>query len=608
MFASMLGTIISVFVIIFIFVIIITATIASSINEFGSSEKSFSVKDNSVLHLEFDDPIVDRGLGENFSFDFGPFSAIGTMGLNDILDDIEKAKEDDRIKGIFISSDYIQAGFATITEIRNALLDFKTSGKWIISYSENYSQNAYYLSSVADEIYVYPQGGIDFRGLNTEIMFLKGTLNKLNIEAQVIRGKNNKFKSAVEPLIMDEMSQANRLQTEKFLGGIWQKTVSDVAESRGLDFSEVNEIADSYRIRTPEDAVTYKFATAVTYEDEVNDILKQKLEIEEDKDLHLVTLNEYHRSPSVKKKDKDIDDSGDDEKIKFSFQKDKIAIIYAIGAIESGEGDDETIGSLRIAKAIREARKDSTIKAIVLRVNSPGGSALASDVIWRETVLAKKEKPFVVSMGDVAASGGYYIACAADKIYAMPNTITGSIGVFGILPNMKGFFNDKLGITFDNVKTGKYADLGKVTEPLSDEEFEIIQNEVERIYEDFVSKVSEGRNLTAEAVDSIGQGRVWSGTDAKTIGLIDEFGGLEDAIKAAAELASLGDDYVIKNLPKREDPFEKLLKELSGQAHLYMAETQLGDNYKLLQQFQYVKDISEIKGIQARLPFYMNIE
>lgn len=596
MFASVLGTFIAAFALFFVFFIIIAGAIGSAMSDLDRSGQTTSVKDNSILHIKLDRPIVDRGPEQTFNLDFGPFRSVSPIGLDQIIENLKKAKEDDRIEGIYLEVSFPMAGMATLEEIRNALLDFKESGKWIVSYSELYSQNAYYLSSVSDEIYLMPEGELDFRGLSTTIPFLKGMFDKLDIEMQVIRGSNNKFKSAVEPFLTDEMSVANRQQTETWMNSLWANMLSAIGESRGISADRLAAIADGYEVREPEDAVALEMVTAMKYNDEVQAILKAKTETEEDEKLNTVSLTSYFRARTTKSSETFVP----------SYKKDKIAIIYASGNIMSGKGDDETIGSETLSEAISEARKDSSIKAIVLRVNSPGGSALASEVIWRETALAKAVKPLVVSMGDAAASGGYYIAADAHKILAMPSTITGSIGVFGLMPNMKGFFNQKVGVTFDGVKTGKYADYGQITRPLSDEEYSIRQNGVDQAYDRFVSVVSQGRSMSVEMVDSIGQGRVWSGTDALAIGLVDELGGLNRAIEIAAELASV-EDYTIKNLPKRKDPFEAFIEELTGQSSTALLRWQLGNDEYLLRQFKAINQMKEMSGVQAIVPYAIEV-
>lgn len=598
MFASMLGFVISGVILIFIFVAVLVGALSSSFD--SATKKTASIDNNAVLHITMDQAVIDRAREFDFNFSFPGMESQGTMGLNKILKYIEKAKTDDKVKGIYLDLSGVRAGMASMDEIRNALIDFKESEKWIISYSENYSLGSYYLASVADEIYIYPEGGLDFRGLSSEIMFLKGTLEKLDIEPQIIRGPNNKYKSAVEPLIYDKMSESNREQMQALLNSAWNHMRQNISAQQGIDNTELNTIADEYLVRKPEDAVKYGMALRTIYKDELLELIRTKLEIEAEDDINFVSLKKYLKTPDTKTA----------EQLKEALatgQPNKIAVVYATGPIESGQGDFETIGSERISKAIREARQDSSVKAIVLRVNSPGGSALASDVIWRETILAKEVKPLVVSMGDVAASGGYYIACAADKIFAMPNTITGSIGVFGVIPNMKNFFNNKLGMTFDGVKTNKYADMMTVSRPLSESEKEIIGESVVEIYDDFIDKVAKGRNMSPLKVEDVARGRVWTGTDALANGLVDELGGLNAAVAAAKDLASL-ENYEVKNYPEQKDPFEEMIKEITGQSQLWAAKLVLGDDARLVNRFRQAKEAQELEGVQMLMPYRIEIK
>jgi protease-4 len=397
--------------------------------------------------------------------------------------------------------------------------------------------------------------------------------------------------------MLDGMSQANRAQTEQWLGTIWDNMLAEISVSRSITVDSLQAIADGYRIRNADDAVAYGLATDTKYYDEVVEILKVKSERDEDEDLKLVAFSKYLKSPALKK-EKDTTPE---------YKKKKIAVIYATGGINSGKSGDDEIGSETFAKAIKEAREDSTIKAIVLRVNSGGGSALASDVIWRETVLAKATKPFVVSMGDVAASGGYYISADADKIFAMPNTITGSIGVFGMIPNVKGLVTGKMGVTFDGVKTADHADFVEITRPLTDTEFNILQTGVDRTYNVFLERVSEGRDMSVASIDEIGQGRVWSGTDATQIGLVDEMGGLNDAIAAAAELAGL-EEYRVSNYPERLDPFEEFMENFNAEINAKLLAFQFGDNAEIIKEVEKILEIKNMRGIQARLPYVYDVK
>lgn len=576
--AAAAGLMLVVFSIIIIFSIVATS---------GDS-KEVKLDEPHVLRLELNGEIQDRV--EEMPFDLSEITGqdVNILGLNDILANIKKAKTDENIKGIYIEIGMISAGFATREEIRNALLDFKESGKFITTYSEIYTQGSYYLASVADYICMYPEGGMELRGLNSTIPFFTNALKKMGIEPQVIR--HGKFKSAVEPFMLTEMSDENREQIETYMGSIWEHFLKNVASDRELTRDRLNEMAENLEIQTTEDAVRLGLVDSLFYRDQFQNHLANLMEQENYDDINFVSLKKYNKVKNENARDK--------------FKKEKVAVIYAQGEIQSGEGSETVIGSERISKAIRKARKDEKVKAIVLRVNSPGGSALASDVIWREMKLANEEKPVVVSMGDVAASGGYYIACASDKIYASPNTITGSIGVFGIMPNIEELMTDKIGITFDNVKTNKFADLGSVNRPLTQEEYDIIQKGVVDVYNTFTSKVAEGRDMSQENVDDIGQGRVWSGTNAMDINLIDEYGGLEAAVAGAAELAEL-EDYRIYELPEQKDPFQELLEQLEEDMQTSWIKYQLGDQYKY---YKTIQDIKHLKGVQARMPYQFVID
>lgn len=579
--ASFVGTLLTLLIVFFIL-----SGIIASVASFAEKE-AVKVKDKSILHIKLDKPVPERTPVNPFAnISFEGFDDLSMLGLNDIKDQLERAKTDDRIKGIYLDLSVIQARMATVESIRNSLKDFKESGKFIIAYSDVMSQKAYYLASLADKIYLSPSGMMDFRGMSMNVMFYKGLLEKLDVEMQVIR--YGEYKSAVEPFLLDEMSEANEEQSMKYISGVWNHLLSGIQKERGVTIERLNVIADSMLLRQPEDAVKNGLVDGVIYKDELYAELRQLVGIEGDGMPELLELEKY------------ADSDASDLKID---KKAEVAVIYAVGQIEMGEGSDEVIGSERISKAIREARKDSNIKAIVLRVNSPGGSGLASDIIWREVVLAKKEKPVIVSMGDLAASGGYYIACPADKIYAQPNTLTGSIGVFGVLPNIKGLLNNKLGITVDGVQTNDHADFGYPYRPLSAFERDVLQESVDFFYLDFVGKVAEGRDMTIEEVKEVGSGRIWSGIDAINIGLVDEFGGLDEAIAEAAVMAKL-EDYHVGEYPKMKDPFEEMFSGFGAGMKTKMLKKELGDTYMY---FDYLKEVSEMEPIQARLPFNYTI-
>ena len=576
--ASALGLIIGT-----VFLILIGSIIFSS----GDTDKII-LSEKHVLKIDLNGTIQDRG--EKKVFNLGEITGQNSdiIGLNEILRNINKAKKDKFIIGIILDLGEISSGYASLEEIRNALLNFKESGKFITTFSEVYSQRAYYLASVADYICMYPEGELNLKGLNSTVMFFTDALKKMGIEPQVIR--HGKFKSAVEPFMLTEMSNANRTQVETYLGSLWETYTKNINLSRGISSSRLNEVIDNFELKTPQDAVQLNLIDSLFYKDQFQEHLAHLANEDSYEKINFIKLSKYE---NVK-----------NENAREKFKKDKIAVVYAQGNIVSGDGSETVIGSERISKAIRKAREDQKVKAIVLRVNSPGGSALASDVIWREMILAQNEKIVVVSMGDVAASGGYYIACASDKIYASPNTITGSIGVFGLMFSFEELFTEKLGLTFDQVKTNKFSDLGNSNRPLTEEEYAIIQEGVVDVYNTFTLKVASGRNMSQQNVDDIGQGRVWSGANAIEINLIDEFGGLEESIKGAAELAEL-DDYRIIELPEQKDQFQQLIEMFEEDMQTSWLRHQLGNQYKY---YKTLNDLKEINGIQARMPLQFSID
>jgi protease-4 len=484
--------------------------------------------------------------------------------------------------------DKFEGGYASIEELRQSLVEFKKSNKFILAYAEEYSTKAYYLASVADSVFLHPQGAVDFKGLFTQLAFFKGTLDKLEIEPEIIR--HGKFKSAIEPFIYDKMSPENKEQIATFVNAIWNTMLTQIAQGRNITTQQLELIADSLLAENAQKALDLKLVDKLLYKDEFDNVLAEKSGISETSKLKFITLGKYNETA--------------EPKTGKPFAKDKIAVIYATGEIVSGKGQADEVGSETLAKAIKNATEDANVKAIVLRVNSPGGSALASDVIWRETKLAKAKKPFIVSMGNVAASGGYYISCLADTIVAQHNTITGSIGVFGLLLNAQKMFNNKLGLTFDTYKTGPYADLGLPTRPLTSMERVKMQNSVEQVYDVFTKHVAEGRNISQANVDSIGQGRVWSGVDAMGIRLIDVYGGLNDAIAIAARAAKI-DNYRIKELPEQKDALREILDDMKGETEMALmpqAVKQAANVYRFMQN-KNPKD-----KIQARLPFGLEVE
>lgn len=547
----------------------------------SSADETPGLVGKHVLELKLDRPIKDQAEENPFeALEIPGLSDNMPIGLNEVLKVIAHAKEDANIQGIYLNIDGFSAGAATLTEIRNALEDFKKSGKKVFAYAEVFSQKAYYLASVANHISLHPEGGMELKGLATQIMFYKDFMKKLGVQPQVIR--HGKFKSAVEPFMLDKMSEANLKQTSKLLDSVWESFAKSIAASRNISKSDLNTMVEDFVIQSSEDAKKHGLVDALFYKNEFEKLLETELE---DTDVDFVKQEEYHKSLNSK------------------YNKDKVAVIYAEGQIISGKSKKGSMGDQTIVKAIRKAKKNKHVKAVVLRVNSPGGSALASDIMWKELQLLKEEKPLVISMGDLAASGGYYIACLGDKIFAQENTITGSIGVFGLMFEMEELIKDKLDLHIDQYKTHKFADMGTMTRPLSIEERDIIQNSVKRIYGTFTKNVADGRSLSVDSVDAIGQGRVWAGTDALEIGLVDEIGGLSDALAEAAKLASL-DQYGIKEYPQSEDDFASMLNGFSG---ILMSESAIQSNPWVKKWIESMSTLTQDDKIQARLPFEMEI-
>ncbi|MGB3144796.1 MAG: signal peptide peptidase SppA [Maribacter sp.] len=578
--ASILGTLFA-FGIIFVMFFILVSLL-------GNTEDDVTVKDNSILELQLQRPISDY-VGTN---ELDPFSGIfeQSQGLDEIIQAIEVAKTDDRIKGISINNNFILAGLAQTQAIRQALQDFKSDGKFIYTYADFYMQRDYYLASVADSIFLNPVGVLDFKGLSTEVLYLKELQEKSGVKMEVIR--HGKYKSAVEPYLQDSMSEANRTQLSELLGSLWSSMVDEIAVNRGISKENLNIIADTLGGRMPKYAKQSGLIDDVLFYDEYESKLAQRLDLDENTDINYSTLDEY-----VKYSNKKTLKSGDS----------KIAVVFAQGEIFYGEGGPDVIGQGIINEALIKAREDDKVKAIVLRVNSPGGSAMTSDIIWREIELTRKIKPVVVSMGNVAASGGYYIAAGADKIFAEPTTITGSIGVFGAVPNMSELA-DNIGINAEQVGTNKNSVEYSLFEPMQESFKNQVQESIEDTYQTFLQRVSQGRNMTMAEVDSVAQGRVWSGTEALNIGLVDELGNLDDAIASAAEMAEL-DTYGIKKFPKYKSGFERFMEDLEGASIKIkdnLVKAQIGDEaFRILKE---VKAFEERKGIQAKMPFTLDIK
>jgi len=579
-----LGNVLAVIVGLFVFSIVAMLIFFGIIGLVASSsEKEVTLEKNSILHLDLNGrTLVERTSDEDLVFGsfLDPFGGENTAGLVNLKKAIAEAKTNENVKGIYLNAGLFGAGQAGLLELREALIDFKTSGKFIVAYDEAYSEGGYFLASVADEIYLNPLGGMDFNGFSSEGIFLKGFFEKVGIKPEVFRV--GEFKSAVEPFILDKMSPENRLQTQYFLDDINNHALELIAKSRGIAQDSLVRINQQMLVRKPKDAVTYKLATALKYEDEVHSILKEKLGLKEDDQIETINAT----------------DLGGMAKSQNITSSNRIAVILAEGDIVDGNAEG-AISSEKFAKEIRKARKDENIKAIVLRVNSPGGSILASEVIWREMSEAKKVKPVIVSMGEVAASGGYYIAAPADTIVAQPNTITGSIGIFGILFNVQELVNEKLGVTTDVVSTGELSDFGNMARPLTEVERTIIQSSVEDGYETFISRVAEGRGMHPDSVRKVASGRVWTGTQAKARGLVDVLGGLDTAIGIAAAKIKAGEDYRVVYYPEKKPWFEELMVSFSDQVQVRILQTQLGDQYPLYQKIQKLKNY---QGVQVRMP------
>ena len=539
--------------------------------------------------------VLDLSVAYNEQEKDNPLSSLSgdvssnTPGLYDVVRMLHYAKTDSTIKGLYIKAGYNANGFASSEELRKAILDFKQSKKFVIAYGETMDQKSYYVSTAADKVYCHPNGGIDWDGFSVTYLFMKGLLDKLGIEPQVFYA--GKFKSATEPFRVTKMTDPNRLQTTDLLNDLYGSFLQQTSQSRNIDTATLHQLANTGAIRTANDALFNKLVDGLKYDDEVKTEIVNKLGIKEKDKINFIALGKYAKAADFNK------GSGDD----------KIAIIYAQGDIVGGKGQDDEIGSDNFVSLIRKARLDEDIKAIVFRVNSPGGSSLASDAIWREIMLAKKAKPMVVSMGDYAASGGYYISCSADSVFADAGTITGSIGVFSILPNMQPFFNDKLGLTFDGVKTAPYADMGSVNRPLTETEKRFMQSSVDSIYNTFKQRVSDGRKTDIVFIDSIAQGHVYTGERAISLKLVDKTGTLQDAVNCAARMAKTS-SYRIKEYPEKKSFWEELLSSnsYSASASEKAIKEKIGaDQYNMLQQVNKLKEM--IKTPQAWLPFDLNL-
>ncbi len=583
-FAVITGTFVGLFLFLIVAALIVAGIIAVAI-----SDEDKEVKENSVLVIKLDKEIREKAPANPFkNFSFLSMTSDQALGLNDILDNIHRASTDPKIRCVLLNVGYIQASYETIEEIRDALIEFKKSGKFIIAYSDYYSQSAYYLCSVANKVYMNPEGILEFRGISSQLIFVKNTMEKLGIKPEPIR--HGKYKGAIEMFANDKMSDENREQHQVFINAVWKHVLKEISESRNLSTAQLNVLADSLLVRNGDCAFKYKLLDSLKYYDQVISQIKDSLHIAKKAKVPAVTLAEYI-------------DMNQKTKEEAESSSTKIAVVVAQGDIMPGSGDDSNIGSDRYAKLFRDLRNDSSVKAIVFRLNTGGGSSLASESIWREVSLTAREKPVIVSMGDYCASGGYYVACPAVTIIANPLTLTGSIGVYGILFDASKLLNN-VGVSTDIVKTNSYADIGTVTRSITPYETEIIKREIDLTYKKFVEHVAKGRKLHPSFVDSIGQGRIWSGTDALRLGLIDKLGGLTIAVNEAANQAKLGNRYDIAYYPKEENFVEAIMKGFKTKAEEDKINEYFGD-YK--DYFEAFKQMNKQHGVQMRVPFIMKL-
>jgi protease-4 len=573
-------------IIIFIF---LSFFILAGIGTALSSEDEVVINDKSVLKLDLNNPIQEVGVENPFADLGGPFSGNeNVVGLKDILEALKNAQEDDNIKGVYLKTEGPQAGWATLEEIRNQLTEFKKSKKFVVTYGESYSEKGYYIASVADKIYLNPAGGIEWNGLSAEYSFFKGTFDKLEVKPLVFRV--GEFKSAIEMFSRQDMSEASKKQSSELIGAINNNFLKNISASRNIPVMELKNLADSLAIDNPKSALEHKLVTHLGYFDEFEAVLKKELKVEEKKDISFVGVDKYLKSGS---------------KIKEGDFNTRIGVLVAEGEITSGDGNDESIGSDKFIKELKSIRDNDKIKAVVIRINSPGGSALASDVMWREIQITAKKKPVIASMSDVAASGGYYMAMGCDTIVAQPNTITGSIGIFGLIFNVTDFMNNKLGITFDGVGTSPHADWPTATREMTDFEKSMIQKSVNEGYDTFTKKAAAGRKMPVEKLRSLAQGRVWSGIEAKENGLVDVLGGVDDAIKIAAKAAKLKEgDYRVRYYPEKKKPLDELLTKLMGDSEEKATAKTLGELAPYVKMY---KKLMNMGGMQTRMPFEMVI-
>lgn len=547
------------------------------------------IPESAILKIDFKECLTDAPSKSPFNIDFATMQPISSLTLFNALQAIEAAESDDRIKGIYIN--ITGTGSATadlLEELREAIVKFKQSGKFVVAYNEVYSQWMYYFCSVADKVYMQPEGTFSLTGLSLSTMFYKGLIDKLGVEVDILRPTVCKYKSAVEPFFLDKMSEANRAQMQALADNMWSVLTEAVSASRGISVEELNRLTNELAVNLPQEALDHKLIDGLKYQDQMEELFKEEYGIE---DLNFVSLGDYAKglTPDVSK-----------------LSAPKVAIVYANGQVMDGNGSDDNIYGYTMAREIREVADDEDVKAVVLRVNSPGGSALASDIIWREVELLKAKKPVIVSMGSYAASGGYYISAPADAIVADKLTLTGSIGVFGMLPSVGKALKDKVGITVDAVNTNTYSDMGNGFSALKPAEYQALMKGVDRVYERFTSLVAQGRNLTIEKVLEIAEGRVWSGAEAQKIGLVDTCGGLTAAIAIAVDKAELGENYQIVEKKSAAEGFMAILEQLGGTVKASI--TKDSELVKLYEEYKNVEQIITRKGIYTYCPYDLTIE
>lgn len=580
-FASCLGSLVALGLII----ILTIGFFMTLISGISGDEKKTVVEDNSVLHLKLDVPISENEI-ENPLEGLPIPGAQSPLGLLPFKTVITHAKTDSKIQGIYLDLNVFMSGYGVAKEVRDALVDFKTSGKWIIAYSEFYTEQAYYIASAADKVYLNPEGEIEFNGLSVEVSFFKKLFDKLDIKPQIFRVGD--FKSAVEPFMLDKMSNENRLQLNELISDLHHTMLEDISKSRNISYDRLKQMADKMSVTNTKSALQVGLVDSLFYLDQAQEDLRGRLGLANDEEINLVPYGKYKKSFST-----------------YRDSKNEIAVIVADGDILPGKAQNGVIGSDSFSEELRKARNNDKVKAIVLRINSPGGSALASDVMWREIILTTKVKPVIASMSDYAASGGYYLAMGCDTIVAQPTTITGSIGVFSVLFDISSFLDNKIGITFDEVKTGETGAMVTFTRPLTDAEKAVWQKRTEEIYNSFTTKAAEGRNMPVEDLRKVASGRVWTGAQARERGLVDVLGNFEDAVNIAASKAGVEGDYRIRYYPKQKSFIEQWLSEAEDYTNTRLIKGELGDQYPT---YMRLKSLKNYQGIQTRLPFEMTIQ